>query len=278
MRLMIKKEYRKMFFYLSMTIFSLIWLVPIFFISITALKSPKDFYGKSMFSLPNELMWSNFVSAWEKGNLSRYVTNSLIISLIKVPLGILIEALAAFYITRLAGKRGRQIFIFFLMGMMVPMQVTLIPLNIALSRLNLINTYLGLLIVYLGFGIPFGILVLRGFMKTIPKELDEAALIEGCSESRLFWNILLPLTKPALAALMIMDFLATWNEYVLASVFITDDYMRTVPAGLLSFVGQYGTDYGLLAAGVLITVIPILIIYICFQRFFVQGLAGSIKG
>jgi len=115
-------------------------------------------------------------------------------------------------------------------------------------------------------------------MRTIPKELDEAALIDGCSNSRLFWNIILPMTKPALATLMIMDSLSTWNEFLLASIFITDDSMRTVPAGLLSFVGQYSTDYGLLTAGVIITIIPVLVIYICFQKFFVQGLAGSVKG
>lgn len=226
----------------------------------------------------NGLGWTNYVLAWTKGNLKRYMANGLFITFLKVPLGILIEAMAAFYITRIAKKRSNQLFIFFLIGMMIPMQVTLIPLNIALSRLNLINTYFGLFIVYLGFGIPFGILVLRGFMRTIPKELDEAALIDGCSNSRLFWNIILPITKPALATLVIMDSLATWNEYMLASIFITEDSMRTVPAGLLSFVGQYSTDYGLLTAGVLISIVPMLIIYICFQDFFVQGLTGSIKG
>jgi len=207
------------------------------------------------------------------------MTNSLIVSMMKVPLGIFIEALAAFFITRMCSKKtGNRLFIFFLIGMMIPMQVTLIPLNIAFSRLGLINSYFGLFIAYVGFGIPFGILVLRGFMRTIPKEIDEAALIDGCSQFRMFWSIILPITKPALATLMIMDFLSTWNEYMLASIFITKDSMRTISAGLMSFIGQYGTDYGLLNAGVLISVIPVLIVYILFQNLFVQGLAGSVKG
>lgn len=276
---MTKKRTGEVVFYIFMTLLSIIWLVPIFFILITALKSNQDFYSKPIFSLPQTLQWGNFAKAWVSGHLGIYMKNSVIISVIKVPLGILIEALAAFYITRLSNKNnGTRIFIFFLIGMMIPMQVTLIPLNIALSRLNLINTYLGIFIVYLGFGIPFGILVLRGFMRTIPKELDEAALIDGCSTGRLFWDIILPLSKPALGTLLIMDFLSTWNEYLLATVFLTDDSMRTVPAGLASFIGQYSTNYGQLTAGALIVMIPVLIIYICFQNTFVEGLAGAIKG
>lgn len=275
----LKHTVKKSYFYIGIIILSIIWLIPIVFVAFTALKTNKDFYGKPIFYLPETLNWRNFYDAWVKGNLSVYMKNGLIVSLLKVPLGIFIEALAAFFLTRIcSSKMGNRIFIFFLIGMMIPMQVTLIPLNIALSRLNLINSYLGLFIVYVGFGIPFGILVLRGFMRTIPKDIDEAALIDGCSQFRLFWNVILPITKPALATLMIMDFLSTWNEYMLASIFITDDSMRTVSAGLMSFVGQYGTNYGLLNAGVLISVIPVLIVYIIFQNLFVQGLAGSVKG
>jgi raffinose/stachyose/melibiose transport system permease protein len=274
-----KSVAKKSIFYVAITIFSIVWLIPIFFVIMTALKTTQDFFGKPIFSLPEVLHWRNFYDAWVKGNLSLYMKNGLIIAGLKVPLGILISSLAAFYITRVCSKKtGTRIFLFFLVGMMIPMQVTLIPLNIALSRLKLINTYFGLFIVYLGFGIPFGILVLRGFMRTIPKELDEAALIDGCSRFRLYWNVILPITKPALATLMIIDFLATWNEFMLASIFITDNSMRTVPAGLLNFIGQYGTQYGLLNAGVLISVVPVLVVYILFQRFFVQGLAGSVKG
>lgn len=270
---------KRSLFYIGIIIFSIAWLVPIFFVVLTALKTSQDFYGKPIFYLPKTLHWKNFIDAWMKGNLSVYMKNGLIVSLLKVPLGIFVEALAAFFITRIcSNKAGNRIFIFFLVGMMIPMQVTLIPLNIALSRLNLINSYFGLFIVYIGFGIPFGILVLRGFMRTIPRDIDEAAFIDGSSQFRLFWNIILPITKPALATLMILDFLATWNEFMLASVFITDDKMRTVSAGLLSFVGQYGTNYGLLNAGVLISVIPVLIVYVIFQNLFVQGLAGSVKG
>jgi raffinose/stachyose/melibiose transport system permease protein len=250
----------------------------VFFLFLTAVKSPKDFYGKSIFSLPAVINWSNFSEALLRGKLSRYMMNGLIICIVKVPLGVFIEALAAFAITRLKIWRANLIFVIFLIGMMIPMQITLVPLNIGLTALRLTNTYIGLIIIYLAFGIPFGILVMRGFFRTIPKEIDESARIDGCSNFTLFMRIILPISKPAVATLLILDFLATWNEFLLISVFITDEKMRTVSAGLLSFIGEHGTNYGLLTAGTLITIVPVLIVYICFQRYFIEGMSGAIKG
>ena len=161
--------------------------------------------------------------------------------------------------------------------MMLPHQMALIPLNRAFSRYNLINNYLGLFVVYTGFGIGYGILVLRGFMRSIPKDLDEAAYIDGCGKLRLYFNIILPITKPAIATVFIVDFLNTWNEFLLQSILITSDSLRTVPNGLMSFIGEYGTDYGLLNAGVLISIVPVLAVYLTFQRYFVEGMSGAVK-
>ena len=166
----------------------------------------------------------------------------------------------------------------FLIGMMVPHQVALVPLNIILSRLQLTNTYGGLFYVYVGFGIAFGILVLRGFMRAIPFEIDESARIDGASNWQLFIHIIVPITRPAISTLLIMDFLSTWNEFLLASVLITDDTMRTVPAGLLRFHGEAGVHYPTLCAGVLISILPVFIVYLFFQRYFVEGMAGAVKG
>ena len=203
--------------------------------------------------------------------------NDLIICLIKVPLGILLEAMTAFAIARLRMRNRTGVFIFFLIGMMLPMQVALIPISIVFGRLGLFNTYLGLGIVYIGFGISFGILVLRGFMSGIPHELDEAAYIDGCNKTQLFTRVILPLSKPAIATLFISDFLATWNEYLLSSIIITKDEMKTIPTGIMSFVGQHGTDYGGLCAGVIISIIPVMVVYFMFQKYFVAGMAGAIK-
>lgn len=273
-----KKSIRKVFLYVSLILLALLWIIPIFTLLATAVKHKQDFYsGLSLFALPEKFAWDNFMNAIIKGRLLVYMKNGLYISVIKVSIGIVIEALAAFALTRLEIKHRLGIFIFFLIGMMLPMQTALVPINIIYNKLNLINTYTGLFYAYIGFGISFGILILRGFMKGIPKDIDNAAYIDGCSKWQLFWIIIFPISKPAIATLLITDFLATWNEYLLASVIINDNSKKTVPVGLMTFVGEHGTDYGYLCAGVLVSVIPVLIIYLIFQRNFVEGMSGAVK-
>jgi raffinose/stachyose/melibiose transport system permease protein len=272
------KTVRKMALYTILFILVIIWMAPIYTLIATAIKSRQDFYNNvSLFSLPKSIAWNNFTDAFVKGRLFAYMRNDLIICCLKVPLGILVEALAAFAITRLDIKHKTGIFVFFIIGMMLPFQAALVPINVAFSRLNLLNTYFGLFYVYIGFGISYGILILRGFFRTIPRDIDDAAVIDGCNKWRLFWNIIIPISKPAIATLVITDFLATWNEYLLAMVIINDNNKKTVPVGLMTFVGEHGTDYGLLCAGVLISLVPVLVVYLIFQRYFVEGMAGAVK-
>lgn len=273
-----KKMIKKAALYLILILLALIWIIPMLTLVLTALKGKKDFYsGLSLFELPAQIAWSNFTNALSKGRLLIYMKNDLIVSGLKVPIGILIEAWAAFALTRLNIKHKTGIFIFFLIGMMLPMQTALVPINVIFSKLGLLNSYFGLFYVYVGFGISYGILILRGFFKGIPKDIDEAAYIDGCTKWQLFWNIILPIAKPAVATLVITDFLATWNEYLLASVIINDNAKKTVPVGIMTFVGEHGTDYGYLCAGVLLSVVPVLIVYLVFQRYFVEGMAGAVK-
>lgn len=269
---------KKVILYVILAILALIWIVPMLTLLLTAIKGKKDFYsGLSLFSVPAKIAWDNFTNAITKGRLLTYMKNDLIVSGLKVPIGIVIEALAAFALTRLNIKHKTGWFVFFLVGMMLPMQTALVPINIIYSKLNLLNSYFGLFYVYVGFGISYGILILRGFFKGIPKDIDEAAYIDGCTRWQMFWRILLPIAKPAVATLIITDFLATWNEYLLASVIINDNMKKTVPVGIMTFVGEHGTDYGYLCAGVLLSVIPVLAVYLIFQRYFVEGMAGAVK-
>ncbi|MCI9154852.1 carbohydrate ABC transporter permease [Lachnospiraceae bacterium] len=273
-----KKITKKVLLYAILIILALIWVVPMFTLIATAIKSKSDFYsGAGLFSLPKNIAWENFINAITKGRLLTYMKNDLIICLLKVPLGIFIEAMAAFALTRLNVKHRTGIFIFFLIGMMLPMQTALVPINVVFSKLGLMNSYFGLFYVYVGFGISFGILILRGFFNGIPKELDEAAYLDGCTKWQLFYKIILPVAKPAVATLVISDFLSTWNEYLLASVIINDNAKKTVPVGIMTFVGEHGTDYGYLCAGVLLSVVPVLVVYLLFQRHFVEGMAGAVK-
>ncbi len=273
-----KKKFNRFLFYALLIIIAVLWIVPMYTLVATAIKSKQDFFsGISLFSMPDTIAWSNFSNAVTKGRLALYMRNGLIVCILKVPLGIFIEALAAFAMTRLNIKHKTGVFIFFLIGMMLPMQTALVPINVIFSRLKLTNTYFGLFYVYLGFGLSYGILILRGFFRSIPKDLDEAAFIDGCSKWNLFWKVILPIAKPAVATLVIMDFLATWNEYLLASVIINENAKKTVPVGIMTFVGEHGTDYGYLCAGVLLSIIPVITVYLIFQRYFVEGMSGAIK-
>ena len=273
-----KKVCKKIILYMLLIALAILWIVPMFTLLATAVKSKADFYtGVSLFEFPENPAWGNFVNAFKKGKLFMYMKNDLIVSGLKVPLGIFIEALAAFALTRLKMRHRTGVFVFFLVGMMLPLQTALVPINVIYSKLGLLNTYFGLFYVYIGFGISFGILILWGFFRGIPREMDEAAYIDGCSKWQLFYRIILPVAKPAVATLVITDFLATWNEYLLGSVIINDNTMKTVPVGLMTFVGEHGTDYGYLCAGVLISLIPVLTVYLIFQRYFVEGMAGAVK-
>jgi len=272
------KLIRKMALHIILVCIVIVWLVPIYTVITTAIKSKQDFYGSvSLFSFPKTIEWSNFRDSFIEGRLAKYMFNDIFICVLKVPIGIFVEALAAFALARLKIKNATGIFIFFLVGMMLPMQAALVPINIIYSRLHLLNTYFGLFYAYVGFGISLGVLILRGFFRTIPREIDDAALIDGCNKWRLFWNIILPISKPAVATLVITDFLSTWNEYVLAMVIINDNNKKTVPIGLMTFMGEYGTDFTMLCAGVLITIIPVFIVYLTFQQYFVEGVSGAVK-
>lgn len=276
---MTQKAIRGIGHYAILVALSIIWIIPLISIVFTATKSRADFFGGlGLFELPERFYWANFTNALFDANLLLYMRNSLFISVFKVPIGIFIAALAAFALTRLNIKFKKPIFIYFLVGMMIPFQVALVPLNAFFSRHGLIDSFMGLTYVYIAFGLPFAILVLRGFFNSIPKELDESALIDGCGKVKLFLTIILPLAKPAIASLFILDFLATWNEYLLASVLIRDRLRQPITAGLMTFVGEHGTHFGMLAAGVLLNVIPLMLVYILFQRHFVEGISGAVKG
>lgn len=269
---------RRTWFYPPLTLVALVWLVPVLLVGVNAVTGPGELYrGGSLLSLPSRVAWDNFTAAWETGRLSRYMANSLLICAIKVPLGVFVESLGAFALSRMRFRWATPVFMFVLIGMVLPVQAALIPLHQLFGSLGLLDTYTALLVIYVGFGVPFGTLVLRGFFATLPRSLDEAALIDGCSWWKLYWRVILPLARPALVALLIFDFLFTWNEFIFAQLFITTDALRPMQAGLLAFSSQYSQNVTLLSSGIVISIVPVVLVYMLFQRHFVSGLAGAIK-
>jgi len=232
-----------------------------------------------VFSLPRELSLDGFRQAWYLGRFNVYYRNSILISVTKVPAGILVASLAAYPLAKWNFRARDTLFLMFLAGIGVPLHVTLLPNSILLKKMGLLDTLAGLFFPYIAYGLPLQILVCRGFFRTIPDELIDAAYIDGCSDGRIYWNIILPLAKPAISALFIIDFLATWNEFMMALIFVHSDKWKTVPLGMMYFQGQFSASYPVINAGVLISIVPVLLIYIMLQRYFVSGItAGAIKG
>lgn len=265
--------------WISLVLVAAIWIAPFIFIVFTSLKSNAEVMTSSAFGPPLEPQYGNYVSAWARGRFDTTFFNSVIITFIKVPLGLIISAMAAYALARIRFKGNKLLLVAILFGTMIPFQVMLAPLFSLVNSFRLIDTYPGIILPYLAFGIPYQVFILHGFFRGIPKELSEAARIDGASHFTIFWRIFLPVSLPVLAALLILDFVNTWNEFAMALVLLQDQKMWTLPLGLSAFQGQFSRDYGQLNAAIVMTVLPAAIVYLIFQRYFVSGLtSGAVKG
>jgi raffinose/stachyose/melibiose transport system permease protein len=273
------KVSRNTAFYLFLSICAFIYLIPLFFMIFTALKTPAELFSSelSLFSLPKKAMWGNFLTAWTEGKIHLYMRNSAVVTVVMVPSTLLIVSLAAFALTRLQFRYSNLVFLIFLVGMMMPLQIFLVPLMIMIKKARLYNTYWAVIVPYIAIDIPLGILVFRGFFRTLPFELDASAKIDGCTSLQIYWRIIMPLSRPAVATMTILFSLNSWNEFLLASLFIPKDSIRTLPLGLLSYVGEWTTNYPSFMAAVILSIVPVFVVYLFFQRYFVQGLTGTLK-
>ena len=263
----------------ALAVTALLWFVPMVLMFLTSVKGKPDLNTLPMWAPPTEWAWDNYADAIEVGNLWVTAGNSTLISLIKVPLGLAIAAAAAFALARIRFRGGRILLMVIAIGSMIPIQIGLGPLFSTMMSVGLLDSRFGLLLPYLAFGIPYQIFVLYGFFRSVPDELEESARMDGASTFRIFWQIILPLAKPALAALFVLDFVATWNEYAMATTLLRSQENWTIPLAVQSFSTQHGTDYGPLNAFIFMSAIPVLIVYLLFQRYFVSGaLAGAVKG
>ncbi len=261
------------------SIAALLFLIPVFILMVTSVRSDPDFLTRGVFSFPHSFRLQNFSDAWDIGAFAITYKNSALITLVKVPLGLLISALAAYPLAKMKFPLDNAIFIFFVAGLAVPIHVALLPLFIIERNIGLLGSLWALLPPYIAFGLPFQIFVLRGFMKLIPSEIIEAAKVDGAGDVFIFIRLMIPLTAPAIATLAIIDAVATWNEFLIALVLLPDAGTRTLPLGLLNFFTQFSGSYTKLSAGLVIAIVPLLIVYIFLQRYLVSGLAGgAVKG
>ena len=262
-----------------LTLVALLWISPLVLLVITALRPLSDFVANGPLAWPQEWTLQNFADAWGVGNFATTYRNSGFLLILKVPLGVLISAMLAFALAKLRLRFGAAIMFAVFLGLTIPIYITIVPVFILLRSMGATDSVPGLVGPYLAFGIPFEVLVLQSFFRQLPDELIEAAKMDGAGPWRIFFTLVLPLSTPALVTVLILDAVATWNEFLFALILLSSDAHKTIPVGLLNFQGQFANNNTGLAAGILIAVVPILIAYIFLQRWIVGGLtAGATKG
>ena len=253
-------------------------LIPILMVVFGSFKSVDEFFSKP-YSLPEHWSLFNYRKAWHEANIQRTMLNSVIATTIGVFVSTSLASLAAYGLARFrfAGRLGLRLV--FIGGLVVPVQLIILPLFIFFRNVHLLGGLWSLIIVYCVFGIPLGVLVMTGFFAVLPKDLEDAARIDGASHFEIFLRIMLPLARPALSAVVILNGVWMWNDFFLGFILITRQSAMTLPVGIMSFRGTYTTEWGLIFASVTISIIPVVTAYLLLSRQFIAGLtAGSVKG
>lgn len=264
--------------YLVLTVFLLLILLPVIGLVFSSFKTSTEVI-RGPFSLPGEFRTDNFVEAWTTGRFNLFFRNSVIVTLVVVIASVLLSTLTGYAFGLLPLPGRRLLYPLMLIGYMVPFEAVVIPLYHFLNRIGLTDTYWALILPQIGLSVSFGTLWMTSFFRAAPRELVDAAAIDGCTRWQTLWRILWPLARPAVLTLVVLVFMWTWNEFLLALVMVQDETMRTLPVGLAFFQGRYSSNVPLLSAGALIVAGPILLVYILFQRYFIHGmLGGAVKG
>lgn len=256
---------------------AVIQLFPLYWMITFSLKGNQEIFGGNILGFPQQWLWENYRSVFAETNVLRYMVNSIIVTGLTIFFTLLLASMATYAIVRLKWKLSRAVNMIFMMGMMLSMHAVLLPLFINLKPL--LDTYWSLVLPYVAFNLPLAILILVGTLEQLPRELEEAAFIDGASIYRIFYTIILPLLAPILSTVAILTFLSAWNEMMLAVTFINSDSVKTITVGIMELVGEYSTNWGQLGAGLVIATVPIFIIYIALSDNVQKSLAiGAIKG
>ena len=264
--------------YIVLALLVVVYIAPLLWMVNVSLKTNAEVF-ENPFALPKVVQLGNYIFSWTKGRLGKAMLNSVIVCGTSLIASLLMGLMASFAIARMKWKLSSAAMTYFMIGMMVPVHCVLIPLFVRFSKLHLTNSLVGLILPYTAFSLPMTIFLMVGFFKGMPKELFEAACIDGCNIYQCFTKIAVPLSKTGVSVVSLMTFIANWNELLLAMVFISDTEKKTLPVTLTYFVGPYATNYVQMFAAIVIAIAPTILIYCLFSNQIVDGLtAGAVKG
>ena len=259
-------------------IFSISCIFPIVWMLISSFKTTGDFNSNVM-GLPKAIFAENYRQILFESNIYRYMLNSVIVTAVSVALQLLIGFFIGYFLSRHRFRGRNFIYLFFLVGMLIPIHSQMVPAYIMLNKLGLTDNLLGLILVYIAGGLPLVIFLIESYLGSIPVSLEEAALIDGCSFNQILFRIILPLAVPILVTCAIIQLFSCWNEFSYALIIISKDNLRTIPLGLTLIKGQYANNYPKMMASMLVSMAPVVIIYFSFSRKIINGvIAGAVKG
>jgi ABC-type sugar transport system, permease component len=254
-------------------------LLPLVWLFLFSLKNNQEIFRLPPLAPPERLRWENYADVWTRGKIDVYFLNSVIVTALSVLLTVLLASFVTFALTRMNWRWRAPVLGLFMVGYMVPIHSALIPLFVLFRSIRLIDNPLSLILTYTAFNLPLTIMIMLGFYYALPREIEEAAVMDGCSVHRLFLQIILPMTVSVMATAAIINMIFNWNEFVFVNTFISSDNLKTLTVGIQNFVGQYSTNWGAIGATLMISIIPILLAYLFMSNRIIEGIAaGSVKG
>ena len=258
---------------------ALFTLIPLAWVISTSLKPSIEIFSIPPRWIPKEITWDHYKNVLFESSIPRYFLNSLMVGLLTTLFSLLLGGAAGYGFARFRFKGNKPLSLFMLFSQMLPLTVLMIPMYFILSEFNLLDSIFGLAVAHLLFSMPLVTWMTRSYFMSIPKELEEAAMIDGCSHLKALFKVILPLAAPGLAATGIYAFIMSWNEFVLASILTSSDKARTLPVGLTEFSSMFEVDWGSTMAASTLISLPVIIFFLWLQKYFVQGLSqGSVKG
>jgi raffinose/stachyose/melibiose transport system permease protein len=263
--------------FITLFIILILFVFPFFMLLINSFKENKAITSSPL-SLPESFSFANYTNAFEKMNFISAFMNSVMITVLSVILISILAAMTAHYFVRNQTKMNQYIFFLMVAAMIIPFQAIMIPLVKIYGTIGLLNSKWALIYMYIGFGSPLAVFIYHGFVKSIPAELEEAALIDGCTRTQTFFRIVFPVLAPTTVTIAILNVLWIWNDFLLPSLVLISPDERTLPLSTFYFFGTYSVDYGPLMAGLMLTILPVLVVYLFAQKYIIQGvMQGSIK-
>jgi raffinose/stachyose/melibiose transport system permease protein len=265
--------------YVLLALFAVIQIFPLVYLFLISLKSNAEIFAGNALGLPEKFLWKNYAYALTTGNVGQYFFNSVLVTGGTIVFSALLSSMVAYALVRFNLKKRKLILLAFLLGLMIPLHAVLLPLFVVFAKTSLLNTRWSLIFSYVGFSLSLNIYIMVGFIQGIPVEIEESAFIDGYSVYRVFMIIVVPLLLPALATIAIFTYLLSWNELMFAITFINERALKTLTVGIMSMVGQYVTTWGQVGAGLMISSLPTLVLYLFMSRRIQDTfVSGAIKG